>query len=85
MRPYCGIDLNNNDSVVSVVDDEERIWEKGTYLSDFRDLPELAVPFFALKKRCRYTKRAKAWLERVAYYHPGLFAHWQFGFGFTAG
>lgn len=37
------------------------------------------------KKRGRYTKLAKAWLERVAYYHPELFAHWQFGFGFTAG
>jgi len=37
--------LNNNNGVVSVVDDEDRIWEKGTYLSDFRDLPELAAPF----------------------------------------
>lgn len=37
------------------------------------------------KKRGRYTKRAKAWLERVAYYRPELFAHWQFGVGFTAG
>ncbi|VUX55990.1 putative RNA-directed DNA polymerase (Reverse transcriptase) (fragment) [uncultured Woeseiaceae bacterium] len=37
------------------------------------------------KKRGRSTKRAKALLESVAYHRPELFAHWQFGLGFTAG
>ena len=37
------------------------------------------------KKRGRSTKRAKAWLASVAYYRPALFAHWQYGFGFTVG
>jgi len=37
------------------------------------------------KKRGRYTKRAKAWLEKVAFYRRELFVHWQFGVGFPAG
>ena len=37
------------------------------------------------KKRGRSTKRAKALLESVAYHRPELFAHWQFGVGWTAG
>ncbi len=37
------------------------------------------------KKRGRSTKRAKVLLESVAYHRPELFAHWQFGVGFTAG
>ena len=36
------------------------------------------------KKKAQYTKRARAWLGKVAKHHPDLFPHWKLAVPFPA-